>query len=50
MEIKKLQIAGSLAEAYYGIPEQIWETACTYLDNELIQNVEQFYRFALRIN
>ena len=43
-------ITGSIAEPYYGIPEHIWETACTYLDNELIKNVEQFYRFALRVN
>ena len=24
-------ITGSIAEPYYGIPEHIWETACTYL-------------------
>ncbi len=43
-------IAGSLAEAYYGIPEQIWDTACTYLDDKLVQDVDRFYRFALSVN
>jgi hypothetical protein len=53
-------IAGSIAEAYYGIPEEIWEKAKTYLDDpsserrercstflrwSLLNRVEEFYRY-----
>lgn len=35
-------ITGSIAEAYYGIPESIKETALSYLDNHLLDTVEAF--------
>ena len=35
-------IAGSLAEAYYGIPEEYQETALSYLDFPLLSVVEAF--------
>lgn len=33
-------IAGSLAEAYYGVPDNIKDKALTYLDNDLLKCVE----------
>lgn len=33
-------ITGSVAEAYYGIPEDIRETALSYLDDYLLDTVE----------
>ena len=36
-------ITGSLAEAYYGIPEEIKEKAFTYLTPEFKQDVNDFY-------
>ena len=38
-------ITGSIAEAYYGTPNELWARACVYLSEELIDNVESFYRF-----
>jgi len=35
-------IAGSIAEAYYGIPENIEKQICRYLSKELMQIVEEF--------
>ena len=35
-------IAGSIAEAYYGIPESIKETALSYLDDYLLDRVVEF--------
>ena len=35
-------IAGSVAEAYYGVPMALREQALTYLDEELLQQVELF--------
>lgn len=35
-------IAGSIAEAYYGIPENIKETAFSYLDDYLLDRVVEF--------
>lgn len=35
-------ITGSLAEAYYGIPDKIWETAKEYLTYDLAKIVEEF--------
>ncbi len=44
-------IAGSIAEAYYGIPEDIKETALSYLDSYLIDVVERYReRFSNNIN
>lgn len=37
-------IAGSLAEAYYGIPEDIKNTALSYLDEYLLDIAEEFER------
>ena len=42
-------ITGSLAEAYYGVPEELWQKACRYLSDELIRNVEAFYKEAAQI-
>ena len=36
-------IAGGIAEAYYGIPEDIWEQAKAYLPAYLLNIVEKFY-------
>ena len=35
-------IAGCLAEAYYGIPEEIKATALSYLDDEMVRIYEKF--------
>ncbi len=43
-------ITGSLAEAYYGVPEELWQKACRYLSDELIQNVTTFYKEAAQIS
>ena len=42
-------ITGSIAEAFYGVPEEIWAEASGYLTDELRENVEQFYRFAAQL-
>lgn len=42
-------ITGSIAEAFYGVPEMIWAEASGYLTDELRENVEQFYRFAAQL-
>lgn len=36
-------IAGSIAEAYYGIPENIKNSAMKYLDSDIISVVNKFY-------
>ena len=36
-------IAGSVAEAYYGIPKDIGETAKSFLTEDLLEVVEKFY-------
>lgn len=36
-------IAGGIAEAYYGIPDAIWEQAAAYLTNDLLEIVEALY-------
>ena len=36
-------IAGSIAEAYYGIPEDIGETSKSFLTYDLLKVVEKFY-------
>lgn len=36
-------IAGAIAEAYYGVPEELWDKAKTYLTEDLLQTVEDFY-------
>ncbi|MGB7473950.1 ADP-ribosylglycohydrolase family protein [Trichococcus sp.] len=38
-------IAGAIAEAYYGIPEQIKERALSYFDAELLLVYEEWVRF-----
>ncbi len=43
-------ITGSLAEAFYGVPEDLWHKACEYLSDELIQNVTTFYKEAEQIS
>ena len=37
-------ITGSLAEAFWGVPDEIWESAKNYLDAGLLEEVERFYR------
>lgn len=37
-------IAGSMAEAYFGIPEDIAETGMSYLDNYMSEIIEEFYK------
>ena len=43
-------ITGSIAEAYYGIPEDIKEKALTYLDENLFHIVNDFYSFVSEID
>ena len=43
-------ITGSLAEAYYGVPGELWQKACDYLSDELVHNVETFYTEASQIS
>ena len=42
-------ITGSLAEAYWGVPDEIWAKAEAYLSDELKQVVRDFYAFAERL-
>ena len=37
-------IAGSIAEAYYGIPEDMGNTAKAFLTEDLLEVVEKFYK------
>lgn len=37
-------IVGSMAEALYGVPGDIWEEASAYLPSEMIDVVDKFYR------
>lgn len=43
-------ITGSLAEAFYGVPEELWRRAETFLTPELRENVEAFRAFAEKMN
>ena len=36
-------ITGSIAEAFYGVPEEIWQEARSRLSNELAEIVDKFY-------
>lgn len=38
-------IAGSIAEAYYGVPDEMKERALSYLDEGLIDIIEGYYRY-----
>ena len=38
-------ITGSIAEAFYGVPEDLWREASGYLSPELLHDVEKFYEF-----
>ena len=38
-------ICGGIAEAYYGIPEDIKETGLSYLDDRLLDIVTEFQEF-----
>ncbi|MCR4607829.1 MAG: ADP-ribosylglycohydrolase family protein [Oscillospiraceae bacterium] len=37
-------IAGAMAEAYWGIPDDIWAKAESYLDERLLEVVDRFYK------
>lgn len=37
-------IVGGMAEAYFGVPEDIWETAKGYLPDEMVEIIDTFYR------
>ena len=43
-------ITGSIAEAYYGVPEELWQRASRYLSEELIKDVEKFYAEVGKLN
>lgn len=43
-------ITGSIAEAYYGIPEDIWAEASKRLDDKLNDTVERFYALTKILN
>ena len=36
-------IAGGIAEAFYGVPEEIWETATAFMPEYLLEIVEKLY-------
>ena len=38
-------ITGSIAEAFYGVPEEIWQEARSLLTDELAEIVDKFYSF-----
>ena len=42
-------ITGSIAEAFYGIPEAIWKKARRFLSDELRENVDYFYKMEATI-
>ena len=47
----KACIAGAVAEAYYEIPEKIEEKAFSYLPDDMLEVLSQFYdRIQLDIN
>lgn len=39
-------IAGAIAEAFYGVPDDLWEQARAYLDQGMDAAVDRFYRHA----
>ena len=39
-------ITGAIAEAYYGVPDELWRKATLYLDDYLLKIVTEFYAFA----
>ncbi len=39
-------ITGAIAEAYYGVPDELWQEAALYLDARLLKIVSDFYAFA----
>ncbi len=43
-------ITGALAEAYYGVPDELWERAAALLTEELRYNVETFYAFVREVH
>ena len=38
-------ITGSIAEAFYGVPQELWDKAEQYLSEELRNNIAAFYQF-----
>ncbi len=36
-------ITGSIAETNCGMPEEIWQEACSHLSDELAEIVDEFY-------
>ena len=43
-------IAGGIAEAFYGIPDEIWLEAKGYLDNTLLGIVDEFYAKMVKVS
>lgn len=43
-------ITGSIAEAYYGVPDELWDKAATYLDDHLLACVNRFYDYIKESN
>lgn len=39
----KAAICGSIAEAFYDIPEDFYDKACSYLESDMLDVVQQFY-------
>ena len=39
-------ISGAIAEAYYGVPDEIWDKAKHYLDTESRNRIRRFYDYA----
>lgn len=42
-------IAGSIAEPLFGIPEGWWELACTFLDEDIVWVVDDFYHISKNV-
>ena len=37
-------IAGSIAEAFYGVPDWLWQKACSYLPKDMLAAAVNFER------
>lgn len=43
-------ITGSIAEAYYGVPEALVKMVLAYLDDELLEIYNEWIEYDIRIN
>ena len=40
----KAAITGSIAEAFYEVPDTLYEQACSYLEPDMLDIVQQYYQ------